>query len=114
MTNEQPPYGTDPDADDSESRAALAPFAATLRSAAVWAPPPDGLEALVAEKVRAAVTEHPDAVPRSDNGVPRAIGRRGSFAKRLLPAVAAAAVAFSVGFAIANREDDHTNALADV
>ncbi len=106
--NEQPPHGTDPDADESESRAALVPFAASLGSAAVWSDPPDALEALVLDRVRAATATDPVVPETSRSRVGVAIARR------VLPAVAAAVIAFSIGFAIANRSDDDVDAMADV
>ena len=108
MNDEQPPDRPDSDAEESESRAALAPFAASLGSAAVWSVPPDELEALVLERVRAAAATNSVAPAASPARV------RGVISRRLLPAVAAAVVAFAIGFAIANRSDDDANAMADV
>ena len=110
MNDEQPPTGIDPDDDDSESRAALAPFAAILGSAAVWAEPPAELEALVLERVRVAAAPGTVAPARSPART------RSAVARWVLPAVAAAAaVAFAAGFVIANRDDDGgRTAMADV
>jgi hypothetical protein len=114
MNDEQPPYGTDPDTDESESRAALAPFAAALSSAAVWAEAPAGLEALVVERVRAASDAAPTVAAVAPDAPPR--WARGSIGRRMLPLLAAAAavIAFSAGFAIDHIGNDDGGEAAPV
>lgn len=107
-TNGNDPTADDQTADDTESRAALDPFGSVLRGAAVWAEPPAGLEALIVEQIRSASAAPPESAVTASSRA------SGAGWRRVLPAVAAAAIAFTGGFLIAHRDDDDPEAVANV
>ena len=84
----------------------------SLRSDAVWAEPPAGLEASIVERI---TTESPS--PELDAGRSRSAGpARTRHRSWVAPALAAAAAvaAFVAGFLIADRDDDGVAAIAEV
>ena len=111
MNSEQPTNGIDDNADETRLRVVLEPFAALLRSDAVWAEPPAGLEASIVERI---TTESPSPEwLRAEAARPAPVSRHRSWAAPVL-AAAAAVAAFVAGFLIADRDDDGVAAIAEV